>query len=608
MSGQDPTRPEHAPPPRRSVGPVASRDPSHKPPARRGPALDDAPPPLRPRSANATIPLDTPEDDAPPAVEPAPVAAPPEPPVAPLPEDAPTAESPARPPPPPAPGPGTLPSDDLIEAELAEALSHTPVPPPAEPTPEPPPPRTRARGFPWTWLTPTKPPPPGGTAIRLSRHLAYEVVVVVVTFLVASALLFTSLNGEMRDVYVKTREAVGGYPAAVSGEVALVTVGSEALYLWNPADPVPDITPRPMLAELVGLLDEAGADVIVLDFLLDVPADGDARLAEAARAHGAVVAAERFVVTDAGSGARFAPGPAASLGDAVHSGIANLGEEALWTTSDDALVRSLRLVETLDRARLSTPWPMSVAEPQAEGEVTPHLALVGAWMHRQPEGDRNPDRLFADLQRACPDGVCTGDLTTLGLPPGPPLDARMPINLRGPEHRDGLPSLRAAELLRIAGTPALMRQAGVEMDVDVPDWLREQVEGRVVVIGRVDAASGDRFATPFSFPLPTHPDMDGCRIQAQAIDTLLSGRHVRGSSPALMWAFAAAIVGAILVSGRRFRDDIHTFGWLALAGGMVAVGAVVFILTDGVVLDLTPPLTAVLVGLVLARLRGWAVD
>jgi CHASE2 domain-containing sensor protein len=434
------------------------------------------------------------------------------------------------------------------------------------------------------------------------------VVVVAVTFLIASVLLFTSFHGEMRDVYVKASEMLGVYPAKNSGEVVLVTVGAEALYLWNPADPSPEVTPRDLLAELVRVLDAAEARVIVLDFLFETPSPADPALAAAATSHGAVVTAERWVVTDPSSGARFSPGPAASVGP-MPSGLANLAEEPLWTTSEGRLVRALRLVERVNRARLSQPFPASIAEPQGTHEPTPHMALLAAWWQRARTADpaATPETLLARLDQGCRP-TCTVTLPDLGLPPGPGLDTLAPVPFRGPEYRDGLATLSAAELLRLAGEPALFRSLGVEAPVVVPPWLRDRVAGKLVVVGRVDERAGDRFATPFSFPFPTTPDMDGARIQAHAIDTLLSGRHVWTVPDWFSGILGASLFIGVWTTARRLREDVHTIVWIGAGIGLVATGILLFAATDGVVLDLTVPLTSSWLGLLAVRLRSWAAD
>ena len=121
---------------------------------------------------------------------------------------------------------------------------------------------------------------------HLTHHLAYEVAQAMVVAAVLACLAFAGLGGRFADLYVWLRG-----PAPVSDQVSVLSIGDEALYLWDPADPAPEITPRALLAELVRFLDAAGARVIVLDILLDLPAAGDDVLAAAAASHGAVIGA-----------------------------------------------------------------------------------------------------------------------------------------------------------------------------------------------------------------------------------------------------------------------------------------------------------------------------
>lgn len=593
----------------------------------RPPRIDSPPPPLRPAAADATIPLAPPEPellsatpipdehrDAPLTTRPprrntpAPSLRIDVPPAEDTASDAPVPDGSGPTVPQTEPATGGLRSDeDLFDDDLdfmADSVSPEPIPTPeaiAEPAPT---------ATPWwaSWMATPPPPENGRVGSRLSRHLSYEVIVVIVTFLVASVLLFTSFDGEMRDVYVKSREILGAYPAHTSGEVALVTIGEEALYLWNPGVRPPEITPRAMLGELVAVLDEAGAEVIVLDFLLDTPEPGDERLAESAKAHGNVIAAERFVLTDPATGGRFAAGASTTLGDGITTGFANLGEEALWTSADERLVRSAHLVEVIDRARLQGDWPASVGQDQAQDELTPHMTLLAAWQMRHPES--RPDALMAQLAQSCTvmPVHCELTLTDLGLADGPDLHSRFAVNFRGPEHADGLPTVRASELLRISAEPAMYRMAGVDRPLQIPEHIREAVGGKLVVIGRVDDTATDRFATPFGFPVPVRPDMDGARIQAQLIDTLLTGRHAHRTPAWSMWVFAGVLTIPLVLTARSLREDIHTLAWILAGVALVVMGAVIFSVTDGYVVDLSVPLTVLLMSIVFLRLRGWAID
>jgi CHASE2 domain-containing sensor protein len=126
----------------------------------------------------------------------------------------------------------------------------------------------------------------------LIGNMVFEVTNSVVVAALIAMLAFVGLQGEFRDLYTWIR---GNAPN--SGEVSLLTIGEEALYLWDPTEPEPEVTPRGLLAKLVSFLDLAGAQVIVLDVLLEENADNDDLLAAAARTHGSVVAAERFRMT-----------------------------------------------------------------------------------------------------------------------------------------------------------------------------------------------------------------------------------------------------------------------------------------------------------------------
>jgi len=443
---------------------------------------------------------------------------------------------------------------------------------------------------------------------HLTHHLGYEILQAIIVAGVLATLAYAGLGGQFSDLYLRLR-----HNAPVSGQVSLLTIGDEALYLWNPGDPEPEVTPRGLLAELIRFLEAAEARVVVLDILLDRPAEGDEVLAEAARSHGTVIGAERFVVTDPGAGREFAAAIHPALAGSIEAGFANLQEEesALFS-GGDLRVRKAPLVRRLARARLTGTYPMNViGGEQADGEVRPSLALLAAWLHA---GDRGVDRaheLTGLLQTRCQGQPLVCDLTgtQLDLPDLPQSLAQpLPINFRGPERGRSIPTVRAAEALRLMSQDALMRSMGVEEPVVVPEELAQDLRDRVVVVARVDAAADDRFVTPYSFPMLLDADMAGGRIQAQLIDTLLSGRHIRMPGFWAAVALTALMLAGVWFTRRPLRDDVHTVLWVVLALALVGLGALLFALTDGLVLPMGPPVAATLLAIVLLRVHGWALE
>ena len=444
--------------------------------------------------------------------------------------------------------------------------------------------------------------------------MAYETLVVVVTAASIAILLFVGsvvlFRGQLQDVYIRLRG-----PAPVSSEVALVTVGPESLYLYNPADPAPDVTPRALLAEIVRFLDAADASVVVLDFLLDRPDADDALLAEAAAAHGAVLSAERFEVTEPSSGRVFTPGIPPTLDAAMGSGFANFQEEPSSWLGNELLVRRLPLLHTTDRAHLEGQWPMNqVGSKQDIDSITPALSLAAARLHRSLQSNEpvQHDAFLAELQRRCTPLPLNCEFTAseLGLA-DTPLDLSLPhdINFRGPEGGDGLVTVDAARILRVLAEAALMRQLGQPGDVRVPQDLAQQLAGRVVVVGRVgvtDSGFSDRFATPYSLPVQDRADMSGPRIHAHVIDTLLTGRHIRHAGALWSWLMAPFVAGVIWVTGQRFAATAHAGVVLGITAIGVTAGFVLFRFTDGLVLDVGPSVAAAVGTAIAVHLRGWS--
>ncbi len=425
---------------------------------------------------------------------------------------------------------------------------------------------------------------------RIGRDVAHEVVVNVAAALALGALAFVVLDGRIEGLYFKVRG-----PAPVSDQVAIIALDEETFYLWDPADPEPARTPRALLAEVVRFLTSAGAKVVVLDVLTDLPAAGDDVLVAATSAHGRVVAAERFTP---GRGDDATPFAAASvLNGVATTAYANLGQEEQTLFSGEMSVSAVPLVASVSRARLAGAFPLGlVGGFQDDDAPTPSMALAAAWL--QVAGGA-PAELTAALGSRCGGTpvVCTASTADLGLPGSPlPLHADLSINFRGAEGADHIPAISGARLLRSLGESALGKTLGLDLPIAVPDDLKQSLGGKVVLVGRVDGAGGDHFVTPYSFPAMQQADMSGVRVQAQIIDTLLSGRHLRRIDGVTAWVAAVAALVAVLVSGRRNRA-LHLVFWTALCGVLLAGSTVLFGLTDGLVLDLAPTLGAILCGL-----------
>jgi CHASE2 domain-containing sensor protein len=124
----------------------------------------------------------------------------------------------------------------------------------------------------------------------------------------------------------------------------------------------------------------------------------------------------------------------------------------------------------------------------------------------------------------------------------------------------------------------------------------------------VDASARDRFVTPYSLPVPVAPDMPGPRIHAHIIDTLLTGRHIRPAGGGWIWLLALGLATGVWLSHRPLRDDVVVALWLVGAALLLLIGVALFHWTDGVSLEIGPPLLGILVTLFYVTLRGWAVE
>ena len=446
----------------------------------------------------------------------------------------------------------------------------------------------------------------------LVGHLAFEVSNGIVVGILIALFAFVTLQGEFRDLYTWAR---GSAPS--SGAVSLVTIGEEALYLWDPSDSQPEVTPRGLLARLVHFLDEAGARVVVLDVLLEETAESDDLLAAAGRAHGSVVAAERFRVSGPSTNSEFQVGLNSSYDGAIFGGFANLQLEEQMLFQGDALVRAIPLTRRVHWARLSDgQWPLAAASglPGVERR-TASMGLTAAWLHTvRKQGSKLSlgelqQKLRADIDAACvgEDGHCEKGTEALGLAGSPEtLDQALSLNFRGPEMNNTIPTIRAADLLRAMLQVDTAALVGIDMQLDISEQLRSLIKGKVVVVGRVDLAADDRHVTPYAFPTMLNADMAGCRVQAQFVDNLLSGTHIRVLPAWLSYLFALVLVCGIWGTRCRWRRAQHMLLWSSVLLAFPFVGALWFSLTDGCTLEVAPTLLSGFVVLLSVHLSHWA--
>jgi hypothetical protein len=317
------------------------------------------------------------------------------------------------------------------------------------------------------------------------------------------------------------------------------------------------------------------------------------------------------VLTEPQDGLLFAPGMSVGLGDSVVGGFANLQEQSVALFQGDIIARRAPLVRRVSRARLEGSFPMTVGGEAGEAQVVPSMALTAAWLHAARGADRTADprdlaRRLDDLCGGTPLS-CDGGLDALGLPAIPSgMHNALDINYRGPEGADGMPAVRAVQALRVMGTPALMRLAGVDAPVEVPDELRAVLEDRLVLVGRVDEAADDRFVTPFSFPMLVKADMAGVRVQAQLVDTLLTGRHIRHSGLWLELLLGGALGFSVWRTRTQLTETTHTLVCMTASAGVFVFAAALFRFSDGFVLDLGFPLIATFTMLTIARVMRWS--
>jgi len=491
-------------------------------------------------------------------------------------------------------------------------------------------------------LSPVEQPPAEAIppSEALARDFSFRFFAWVVTALVTAMLGFMVLGGRFADVYMFLAGS-----EEVSGDVVLVSVGPESLYIWNPEEPAPELTPRAMLAEIVRVLDAHGAQVIALDVLLEGRRAGDEALALAARSHGAVIGGSQFVEVP-GFGEDFAGGISPALADPffavdasrVQSAHVNLFKEEPRHFSNTMVVRGVRpVVRTSWRAPLADDW-RARANLLLGAKTSVSLGLAGAWLYRARQSDpaASLESLIEYLDEVCPyDGPACDETGVSGLPAlGTSLFEPFSLNFLGSEESNRFDVVQARDLLTLAaGAPPLVPNSGdvfeptevpeageevagaeaveplgsveADMGVLVDAKLAGRLEGKLVVVGRTDRMAIDRHSTPYAFPLFTRHDMAGVLIQAQTMEAILTGRKIRamGWWTLLLTFLAVAGAGAVyryLGAGRQFLV------WGLSALGSLGVGHLLFSSFDGLVLELGGPVTASLLTLASCHLMAYA--
>lgn len=439
--------------------------------------------------------------------------------------------------------------------------------------------------------------------------VAHSVFGGVATTILGSFLGFTAFGGMFLDIYSNLAP-----PTEASGEVTLLTVGPEALYMWNSENPEPETTPRDLLAKLIDILDEAGARTIVLDVLLDGHTDNDELLMHAAQKHGSVIGAEQSIVNQPRTGRLFAKGISPTLQNADHTAIypaqANLffTEPLLFT--GDMIFRGVHLVQFYQRSTIYGTWPETIVGAKEE-VISPALCLSGAWLHnaRKADPDTPYSKLLHELKEGC--SIVEGSVqcvsTEVSYLPTFQTELHQDFWLHhmGSERNDALPFLPASTLLMLAAENETFKQLGIPADqlppTQFPESVSDLLKDKLVVVGRVDRMHtelSDRYPTTYSFPLFKHQDMAGVRIQAQLMDALLAGRKIQFLP---LWIQLCLIGGAFWMTILLYRkvDILWQLPlWLLCFLTMLFLGYSLFVWGDGWVLELGPMTTVSMLTLI----------
>jgi len=300
------------------------------------------------------------------------------------------------------------------------------------------------------------------------------------------------------------------FPSAATDD-RIVVVGVDRESLAEVGRPWP--WPRAVQAELVEGIVAAGAEVVVIDLVLDTERAGDDRLAAALASTDAVLSVATDVdERDGLSRAVDAVGPTDQLGASALL----TGHAAMYTTPADGVIRSFPLVlETADR------------------DVAPSLSLAALMA---AEGATGPITLR-------PEGVQVGDRVVPSTD-----DYEMRLNFSdglGP----GAPS----------SYPAVEFLGGGE----APD-----LTGKIVLVGVTEPTLGDQQ----SVPIAKGEGLSGVYVQAHALNTMLTSSYLTevGAGSTLLHVGLLALLIAAMVLWLPLRAAIPAS--LVVAGANLLYG------------------------------------
>jgi adenylate cyclase len=286
-----------------------------------------------------------------------------------------------------------------------------------------------------------------------------------------------------------------------SDRVVLIALDEHTLREFRA--PVP---PRRAHARLIRNLHRAGARVVAFDMLFDTPRDGDAAFATAMREHGGVILAWAREEAEVPTASEMYPIlPRDDLASAAYA-IANVN----LPNDPDGLIRrfpwgaALIDSEDITRVRRAPSFAVAVAAAFARGsEINGQRALEAAVEQESVAGHAL--------------------ISAAGTEPFSTIAYRGPAGFTCRR----IPYYQACW----ADEPS---RAGIDLE-----RLRQWVDGRIAVIGTVTESTHDTHPTPWG-------KMPGAEIQANAVETALSGTYLRPVPGALQ--FGLLLIGCVALA------------------------------------------------------------